>query len=49
MGEQKHKELFIKTFDVSMFDLNYMCSVIFGPVGVWPCTSIKLEEIVECY
>ena len=49
VGEQKHKELFIKIFDVGMFDLNYMCSVIFGSVGVWPCTSIKLEEIVECY
>ena len=48
MGEQKRKELFIKTFDGGMFDLNYMCSVLYGPVGVWPCTMynyVKLEEI----
>ena len=49
VGEQKNKELFIKIFHVGMFDLNYMCSVLYGPVGVWPRTSTKLEEIVEYY
>ena len=47
VGEQKHKELFVRTFDFGMFDLNYMCSVLYGPVGIWPCTMyyVKLEEI----
>ena len=47
MGEQKHKELFIKTFGVGMFDMNCTCVQWFmdlwGSGHVQVLTSLPVE------
>ena len=42
VGEQKHKELLVKTFDVGMFDLNYMC--LFS--ALWTCGGLAMYNCI---
>ena len=48
VGEQKHKELFFQTFDECLFDLSYMCSVLYELVRLWPKVQLYVKLELDC-